>query len=58
LTLNQRVAAQAGFVAPSTWSLCADAPKPLDGVPVFGGLDLSRVSDLTALLIVGQVEGA
>lgn len=50
LILNQRVEAYSPFVTKSVWSQSGDAPV-FDGV-VFGGLDLSEVNDLTALILV------
>jgi phage terminase large subunit-like protein len=57
LVLNQRVEASSPFVARSVWESCSAPPRPLQGVPVYGGLDLSEVRDLTALVLVGQVDG-
>ena len=52
LYLNQRIDASAPLFAPSTWKAC-DAPvDDFDDLPVFGGLDLSEVSDLTALVLM------
>lgn len=53
LFLNQRIDASAPFVAPSVWKAC-DAPvlESFEGLPVFGGLDLSEVSDLTSLVLM------
>lgn len=53
LYLNQRIDASAPFVSPAVWKSCA-APvvDDFDGLPVFGGLDLSEVSDLTALVLM------
>lgn len=58
LFLNQRVDASAPFVAPSVWKAC-DTPvaESFDGLPVFGGLDLSEVSDLTALVLIAPKDG-
>ena len=56
LVLNQRVEASAPFVERSTWLACGAPPKPLDRVPVFAGLDLSEVSDLTALVMIGKID--
>jgi phage terminase large subunit-like protein len=39
------------------WKACGAKVKPIDGVPVYGGLDLSAVSDLTALVLIGLVDG-
>jgi Phage Terminase len=55
LILNQRVEASSPFVQRSLWMQCAAEPKPLDGVEVYGGLDLSSVADLTALVLIGMV---
>lgn len=57
LFLNQRIDASAPFVAPSVWRAC-DAPvvDSFDGLPVYGGLDLSAVSDLTALVLIAPVD--
>lgn len=53
LFLNQRIDASAPFVAPAVWRAC-ETPIERDwtGLPVFGGLDLSEVSDLTALVLM------
>lgn len=57
LLLNQRVSTESPFVSPDVWKSCNSAPgAELDG-PVFAGLDLSARTDLTALVIVGQVDG-
>ncbi|WP_326537032.1 terminase large subunit [Pseudorhodoferax sp.] len=57
LLLNQRVSTESPFVSPDVWKSCGAAPVAFDG-PVFAGLDLSARTDLTALVIVGQVDGA
>lgn len=54
--LNQRVQASAPFLSRSLWRSCGAEVLPLDGVPVYGGLDLSAVRDLTALVLIGQVD--
>lgn len=52
LFLNQRIDASAPLFSPSTWKAC-DAPVDDFGdLPVFGGLDLSEVSDLTSLVLM------
>lgn len=57
LLLNQRVSTESPFVSPDVWKSCSQGAKlPLDG-PVFAGLDLSARTDLTALVIVGKVDG-
>jgi phage terminase large subunit-like protein len=57
LILNQRVDMNAPFVSRIVWQECGG---PIIGdwrdVPVFGGLDLSEVSDLTALVLVTPVD--
>jgi phage terminase large subunit-like protein len=57
LVLNQRVEAESPFVSRTTWSSCRGATRSLEGLEVYGGLDLSEVADLTALVLVGKVEG-
>lgn len=56
LVLNQRVSAVNPFISPDVWKSCGAEPEPFDG-PVFAGLDLSARTDLTALVLVGQVDG-
>jgi len=57
LILNQRVDLNAPFISRSVWQACATPlVDDFDGLPVFGGLDLSEVSDLTALVLVAPVE--
>lgn len=57
LFLNQRVDASAPFVSRSVWASCSAVAKPIDKVPVYGGLDLSETADLTALVMMGRVDG-
>ncbi len=52
LVANQRVEARNPFVTQSIWQDNAGSPDELDGQEVYGGLDLSSVSDLTALVLV------
>jgi len=54
LILNQRVEARSPFVSRSIWQECGAQPNSLEGQAVFGGLDLSSVSDLTALVLVSE----
>ena len=56
LLLNQRVSTDSPFVSPDVWKACGGPVLPFDG-PVWAGLDLSARLDLTALVLVGQVEG-
>lgn len=57
LVLNRRVEASAPLFSRELWKSCGAAVEPLDGVPVFGGLDLSETQDLTALVLIGNVDG-
>ena len=55
LILNQRVEARNPFVSRQIWQENGGQPEPLaDGDEVFGGLDLSSVSDLTALMLLSD----
>ncbi|MCP5234791.1 MAG: terminase large subunit [Zoogloeaceae bacterium] len=54
LCLNQRVAVTNPFMSKATWDACSAAPDSLDGLEVFGGLDLSQRTDLTALVLIGR----
>jgi len=56
LILNRRVEMSSPFISHAVWKACGDPPKPLAGLPVYGGLDLSAVNDLTALVLIGQSE--
>lgn len=54
LILNQRVEARSPFVTRQVWDDNGAPARPLKGRRVFGGLDLSSVSDLTALVLVSD----
>ena len=56
LLLNQRISTDAPFCSPDVWKACGGPVLPFDG-PVWCGLDLSMRTDLSALVIVGQVDG-
>ena len=56
LTLNQRVNMVAAFVSPGVWKAGNGAPGDLDGV-VYGGLDLSATTDLTAFVLTCRKKG-
>ncbi|RVO55151.1 terminase large subunit [Sinorhizobium meliloti] len=57
LFLNQRIDASAPFVSPAVWRACDDPiVESFNGLPVFGGLDLSEVSDLTSLVLMAPKE--
>ncbi len=51
---NQRVETKEAFVSKLVWEENAAEPDPLDQKVVYGGLDLSSVSDLTALVLVSE----
>lgn len=55
--LNQRVAASSPFVTRTVWENNGAAAKLPKGTAVYMGLDLSSVSDLTALVMAGWVDG-
>lgn len=56
LFLNQRIEASAPFISRKVWADCAaDVAAQFRG-PVFGGLDLSEVADLTAFVAVSEIE--
>jgi phage terminase large subunit-like protein len=55
LFLNQRIDASAPFIARTAWSECAGAVVSSFDGPVFAGLDLSSVSDLTAFVAMSPV---
>lgn len=58
LVLNQRVERNSPFVSQGVWKACGGEVLPdFSGLPVYGGLDLSEVSDLTALVLVAQRDG-
>ena len=53
LILNQRIEINNPFIAPAVWSACGGPAGALEGVPLYGGLDLSSTTDLTALVLIG-----
>lgn len=58
LVLNQRVEVNSPFVSKAVWM--ANAAQPIadwGDLPVYGGLDLSEVNDLTALVLGTPIEG-
>lgn len=58
LHLNQRIDASAPFVTPAVWKECGTSDLvEFEGLPVFGGLDLSEVQDLTALVLMAPKDG-
>jgi len=55
--LNQRVAISQFFVTPDVWKACGTAVdlEALKTVPIYAGLDLSSVADLTSLVLIGRI---
>jgi phage terminase large subunit-like protein len=56
LFLNQRVNMVSAFVSPGVWKQGNGEPGALDGL-VYGGLDLSATTDLTALVLTCRRDG-
>jgi phage terminase large subunit-like protein len=57
LFLNQRIDANSPFVSKSLWKSCGSAVvDTFDGLDVYGGLDLSSVSDLTCFTPMARKE--
>jgi phage terminase large subunit-like protein len=54
LILNQRVEATSPFVSRAIWQQNGGEAEDIEGLDVWGGLDLSSVSDLTALVLVAE----
>lgn len=58
LHLNQRIEMKAPFISRSAWQACGGPViDSFKGLPVYGGLDLSEVADLTALVLIAPVDG-
>lgn len=57
LILNQRVEAVSPFVSQSVWKDNGAECGPIERAKVWGGLDLSSVNDLTALVLVTDTGG-
>lgn len=51
LVANQRVEARSPFIIRGVWQACGAVPEEIEGRDVYGGLDLSSVADLTALVL-------
>lgn len=56
LTLNQRVNMVSAFVSPGVWK-AGNRPTAEFTGPVYGGLDLSATTDLTALVLTCRIDG-
>jgi len=58
LCLNQRVSTNSPFIARAAWQACNKPPVPIENcTEVYGGLDLSKRTDLSALVLYGYCEG-
>lgn len=57
LIANQRVEARSPFISRDVWKDNAEKPAPMQGRVLYGGLDLSSVNDLTALVLVDTDDG-
>lgn len=53
-SLNQRVEVSSPFVSKAVWDSNNAQPAPIAGKKVYGGLDLSSVNDLTALVLATE----
>ncbi len=54
LHLNQRISVNSPFVSKDVWQQNGEVAGSLKGKKVYGGLDLSAVSDLTGLVLIGE----
>jgi phage terminase large subunit-like protein len=54
LCLNQRVEANNPFISKVVWIENGDKPESMASKKIYAGLDLSSVSDLTALVLVSE----
>ena len=57
LYLNQRVETASPFISKSVWQACGCPPIEFGDLPVYAGLDLSEVRDLTAFVPMVEYEG-
>lgn len=57
LVLNQRVEMNTPFISRSLWEGCRGEVADFIGHPVYAGLDLSEVNDLTALILTAFIDG-
>lgn len=56
LVLNRRVETKSPFITAPVWKKCGFPVDSNPTMPIFGGLDLAGVSDLTALVYIQQLE--
>jgi phage terminase large subunit-like protein len=57
LNLNQRVSTVSPFVSKSVWESCGGEVFIPEDAEVYGGLDLSSKTDLTAFVLISRVDG-
>ena len=58
LCLNQRVSTVSPFISKEVWKSCGGKVLDFGDAPVWAGFDLSARTDLTALVIIGRINGA
>jgi phage terminase large subunit-like protein len=57
LCLNQRVSIFSPFISRDVWKNCGGKVISFADTPVYVGLDLSARTDLTALVVIGKING-
>ena len=57
LCLNQRVSTVSPFISRDVWASCGGQVLDFVGTEVYAGLDLSARTDLTALVLIGKING-
>jgi len=57
LCLNQRVSTVSPFISRDVWQSCGGQVLDFVGTEVYAGLDLSARTDLTALVLIGRING-
>jgi phage terminase large subunit-like protein len=60
LVLNQRIESANPFISKTAWQACGAPIVPVSqwgNRPVWGGLDLSSVNDLSALVLICEIDG-
>jgi phage terminase large subunit-like protein len=58
LVLNRRVESASPFISRELWKSCGAPVKEFaKDLPLYGGLDLSEVNDLTAFVLIGKIDG-
>lgn len=57
LCLNQRVSTVSPFISRDVWKSCGGKVLEFGDAPVWAGFDLSARTDLTALVIIGKING-